>query len=325
MKKSLLLSIIFNCIAATAIGQSVFEPEAIDLGLSVKWASYNLGAEKPESLGLRFAWGEINSKEEFSSENYKYYSVPYYYTDKDGFRVLSPGKWEDIGADITSTEYDAAASLLKGEWRMPTLKEAEELFKKCVVSKAEKNGVIGLKVTADNGNWIFLPNIDWNNSIPYWTSTRFKGTIHVSAEEEAYTYGNYSYPMSSTWSRTLGCFIRPVYGPINIKKEVIIYDVVSEMPSFPGGEKAMVQYFNSNLVFPKDSAEKGITGRVMVTFIVRPDGSLDNIKVTKGIAPNIDKEATRLVEKMPKWHPGKQHGVPVDVNYTVMIPFKLQK
>lgn len=87
MMKSILLSIIFSCIAVTAIGQSIFEPEAIDLGLSVKWASCNLGAEKPEIFGLQYAWGEIISQEENSSENYKYYSAPYSYSDKDGFRI----------------------------------------------------------------------------------------------------------------------------------------------------------------------------------------------------------------------------------------------
>lgn len=324
MMKSILLSIIFSCIAVTAIGQSIFEPEAIDLGLSVKWASCNLGAEKPEIFGLRYAWGEIISQEENPSENYKYYSAPYSYSDKDGFRIDCPGEWKDIGADITSTEYDAAASLLKGEWRMPTLQEVEELFKNCKLSEAEKNGVIGLKVTADNGNWIFLPYIDVPNSTPYWTSTRFtikKGNTHVREEENAYAYGQYTYPSIFAYGRQSHCFIRPVYGPK--KNEIKIYDVVSEMPMFPGGEKAMAQYFHTNLVFPKDSAEKGITGRVMVSFIVRPDGSLDNIKLKKGLAPDIDEEAIRLVEKMPRWQPGKQNGVPVDVNYTVMIPFKL--
>lgn len=103
-----------------------------------------------------------------------------------------------------------------------------------------------------------------------------------------------------------------------------IYDVVEEMPQFPGGPSAMFEYLSKSIHYPKEAEEKGILGRVIVTFVVEPDGSISNVKVSKSVDPLLNKEAVRVVESMPHWIPGKQNGNAVRVKYTTPVTFKLQ-
>lgn len=123
---------------------SVTAGEAIDLGLSVKWASCNLGATKPEDYGNYYAWGETSPKESYGKSNYSYYNAE---TD----RII------DIGEDIGGTSYDAAHVNLDNGWRMPTYKEMDELVRNCNWEWVNINNVRGYRVTANNGNSIFLP------------------------------------------------------------------------------------------------------------------------------------------------------------------------
>ena len=102
-----------------------------------------------------------------------------------------------------------------------------------------------------------------------------------------------------------------------------VYDVVEEMPQFPGGPSALFEYLSNNLQYPVVAEENGVQGRVIVTFIVEKDGSISNAKVVKAVDPSLDKEAIRLVESMPNWIPGKQNGEPVRVKYTVPVTFRL--
>ena len=105
--------------------------------------------------------------------------------------------------------------------------------------------------------------------------------------------------------------------------EETVYDVVEEMPQFPGGPSALFEYLSNNLQYPVVAEENGVQGRVIVTFIVEKDGSISNAKVVKVVDPSLDKEAIRLVESMPNWIPGKQNGEPVRVKYTVPVTFRL--
>lgn len=105
--------------------------------------------------------------------------------------------------------------------------------------------------------------------------------------------------------------------------EEAIYDAVEEMPQFPGGPSALFEYLSTNIQYPNDAYENGIQGRVIVTFIVEKDGSISNTKVSKTVNPSLDEEAQRLVKSMPHWIPGKQHGEPVRVKYTVPVTFRL--
>ena len=101
------------------------------------------------------------------------------------------------------------------------------------------------------------------------------------------------------------------------------YDVVEEMPQFPGGVAAMMPYIARSLRYPKEAEQNGIQGRVIATFIVEKDGSISDAHVVKPIDPALDAEALRVVNAMPKWEPGKQGGQPMRVKYTIPVTFRL--
>ena len=102
-----------------------------------------------------------------------------------------------------------------------------------------------------------------------------------------------------------------------------VYDVVDDMPKFPGGPKAMFDYLAYNVQYPKEMGEVCAQGRVIVSFVVEKDGSLTDFKVLKGVYPALDKEALRVVRSMPKWIPGSQNGVRLRVKYVVPVTFRL--
>lgn len=102
-----------------------------------------------------------------------------------------------------------------------------------------------------------------------------------------------------------------------------LFDVVEEMPMFPGGNAALMDFLANNIKYPQVAEENGIQGRVVLTFIVEPDGSLTEVKVVRGVDIALDKEAIRVVKSMPKWIPGKVGGQPVAVKYTLPITFHL--
>lgn len=108
------------------------------------------------------------------------------------------------------------------------------------------------------------------------------------------------------------------------EEESKVFDVVEQMPSFPGGQQALMQWLSSNLQYPVIAAENGVQGRVIVRFVVERDGSVSNVQVVRSVDPSLDKEAVRVVSNMPNWIPGKQNGEAVRVNYTVPVMFKLQ-
>jgi protein TonB len=103
-----------------------------------------------------------------------------------------------------------------------------------------------------------------------------------------------------------------------------IFTIVEDMPTFPGGEKAMFEYLSKNTKYPTLAKESGIQGVVYVTFVVEKDGSVSDVKVLRGIGGGCDEEAVRVVKSMPKWAPGKQRGKPVKVQYNLPYRFVLQ-
>ena len=107
-------------------------------------------------------------------------------------------------------------------------------------------------------------------------------------------------------------------------EETKVFDVVEEMPQFPGGPSALFEYLSKNIKYPVVAEENGVQGRVIVTFVVERDGSITDVKVVKSVDPSLDKEAQRVVKSMPHWIPGKQNGSAVRVKYTVPVTFKLQ-
>ena len=102
-----------------------------------------------------------------------------------------------------------------------------------------------------------------------------------------------------------------------------IYDIVDQMPKFPGGETAMMEFIGKNVKYPQKAKDEGIQGRVFIQFIVEKDGSIGEVKLLRGIGGGCDEEGIRVVKSMPKWTPGQQAGKAVRVYYTLPIFFKL--
>ena len=103
-----------------------------------------------------------------------------------------------------------------------------------------------------------------------------------------------------------------------------VFFIVEQMPVFPGGEEALRKYIAQSVKYPAIAQENGIQGRVFVAFVVNTKGEVTDVKIARGVDPNLDKEAIRVVTNMPKWAPGKQRGKAVKVSYTVPINFVLQ-
>ena len=108
------------------------------------------------------------------------------------------------------------------------------------------------------------------------------------------------------------------------EEETKVFDVVEQMPSFPGGDAELMKFLSTHIKYPVVDEENGIQGRVIATFVVERDGSISDVKVIKSVDPSLDKEAIRVLKSMPKWIPGKQNGSAVRVKYTVPVTFKLQ-
>lgn len=101
--------------------------------------------------------------------------------------------------------------------------------------------------------------------------------------------------------------------------------VFEQMPEFPGGTKALLSYLASNTKYPGSAVKNGIQGRVVLRFVIGPDGEISNITVLRSVSPEVDAEAIRVVKTMPKWKPGKQNGKVVPVYFTLPVSFKLAK
>ncbi len=122
-----------------------------------------------------------------------------------------------------------------------------------------------------------------------------------------------------------------------LKKEVVvveepvkhepakIFEAVEQMPTFPGGEAALYKFLSDNINYPAEAAEEGVSGRVVVRFVVTKTGAIDQVTIARGKHPALDKEAMRVVKKLPKFIPGKQNGENVNVWYTLPVNFKLQQ
>ena len=114
--------------------------------------------------------------------------------------------------------------------------------------------------------------------------------------------------------------------PLNIPQPVNsnrVYDVVEQMPSFPGGISGLRTYLNQNIRYPAEAQETCVQGRVVVSFVVGKDGHISDVTVLRSVDPSLDKEAVRVIRNMPRWTPGKQGGEPVKVRYNVPVSFRL--
>ena len=118
------------------------------------------------------------------------------------------------------------------------------------------------------------------------------------------------------------------YTAVEVEEEEVeeqqIFQVVEEMPEFPGGLGEGMKFLGKNIKYPQISQENGVQGRVIVQFVVNQDGSIVDPQVVRGVDPYLDKEALRVISMMPKWKPGKQRGKAVRVKFTVPVMFRLQ-
>lgn len=173
----------------------------VDLGLSVKWASCNLGASTPAGKGGYYAWGETSTKTKYTEENYAYYKEGSGYTD--------------IGENIAGTQYDAATVNLGKDWRMPTKDEVQELIDKCTFTYGKVDGVKGYYATGKNGNSIFLPYYGFKYISETFESIEghfWSGSVY----ESDYGWNLVIYDpnkKNSVQNRYYGLQIRPVYSP----------------------------------------------------------------------------------------------------------------
>lgn len=109
-----------------------------------------------------------------------------------------------------------------------------------------------------------------------------------------------------------------------VEGESDVYQIVEQMPKFPGGEAELFHYISKNIHYPQEAKEKGIQGRVFIGFVIEKDGSVSNIRNLRGVDSELDAEAIRVVESMPRWKPGMHRGEPVRVSYQIPIVFKLE-
>ena len=178
---------------------SADEHEAIDLGLSVRWATCNVGAKDPQDFGRLYAWGEVAIKTSYTESNYKYYNEYQY---------------EYIGTNICGTRYDVARQQWGGKWRLPTRSEVSELTSRCTWTADEVEGVAGYRVTGPNGNSIFLPSAGYKTGSTrmekgtggyYWT-----GSLDRQTPSAAYNLNFRGYDDEWSANRAYGFSVRAV-------------------------------------------------------------------------------------------------------------------
>lgn len=182
---------------------------AIDLGLSVLWASCNVGAESPEEIGGLYAWGETEEKDDYSWENYKWcngnYNTLTKYCTNDNYGTVDNKKVLELEDDVAHVKWG-------GDWRMPTYAELNELSTKCKQERTSINGIEGFKFTGPNGNYIFIPVIkgQYYDYCDLWSAS-------ISSYDPYYAYlisynGSTMKPFFTPqyWKRCDGHSVRPI-------------------------------------------------------------------------------------------------------------------
>ena len=203
MNKIRLFACMFFVLALTTgvnAQDGISTDQKVDLGLSVCWAGWNVGASSPEEYGDYYAWGETTTKSSYTESSYQY---------RNGDEFVN------IGSNISGTHYDAARYYWDGNWRMPTKAEFQELKDRCTWTWTTYNGVNGYKVTGPNGRSIFLPAAGLRYGTELYNrgsnGLYWSGSLYESYQSNAYYLGFGSGDRSvHEGSRKCGQTVRPV-------------------------------------------------------------------------------------------------------------------
>ncbi|MBO5846726.1 MAG: InlB B-repeat-containing protein, partial [Bacteroidales bacterium] len=255
----------------------------VDLGLSVKWATCNIGAEAPEQQGLLYAWGETTPKEEYTWDNYKFGPD----TALSKYCAKPDVAWHGFTDTKTTLELsdDAAHVNWQGRWRMPTQAEWNELIEKCTWTQTEYMGVKGYDVKAANGNRIFLPAPD--ESALYASSslleTRPGEALHLPIFDQ--------YDALTAQYRYRAYSVRAVYGPVLPQYCLVNFDA-------NGGEGIMhPQQFSKGALIPLTEVRFTKQASVFSSWNTKADGSGTSYKDKASII--TDKSFTIYAQWMP--------------------------
>ena len=181
------------------------------------------------------------------------------------------------------------------------------------------------KLQADGGGRHFLVNVEASPKAPRKSVEKVKETLRkawalritYSQKEEKETVVDH-----------LILIGKPKHnekeGNIEVERAEEVFQVVENMPEFPGGNAELMKFLAKNIKYPAEAQQKGEQGRVMVQFVVGKDGKLSDIEIMRSISPTLDAEAIRVIKAMPTWKPGTQRGQAVAVKYTIPISFRLQ-
>ena len=232
---------------------------------------------------------------------------------------------ENLAPNETAPDMKAATEPIPAETPMPQQdKDKLVVYKGKVVDKDGKpveraeffiDGMYKLPqdqsfVTDKNGNFSFKA-FKSTPMIVVWKKDGKQMAVQVPAETQ--NISDMKIVMNREWLNP------PVDDPDNP-----VFEVVESMPEFPGGGMtAMMQFLSKNIKYPVNAQKNGTQGRVTVQFIVNADGSISNIGIIRGVDPELDGEAVRVISTMPNWKPGTQKGKPVRVKYTVPVMFRL--
>lgn len=319
-----------------------FNHEYVDLGLSVLWATCNVGATKPEEYGDYFAWGETSPKSDYTWENLKYRTKGNSYKNVKFSKYVAEKKYGTVDnkAQLELSD-DAARANWGGRWRMPTRAEQDELREKCTWTWTIQGGHTGYKVTSkSNDNSIFLPAtghmsgsslINAGSYGDYWSSS-----LNTSSNYDAYNInfhsGNvYKY---TDYFRECGLSVRPVMereaaqstpsssNTLNPSEKVYSSTEVDVAPKFNGGDMGeFTKWVNQNVVYPDIAKQYDIKGRVITKFTIHSNGQISDIQILKGVDSSLDKEAINVLKKAPTLTPAKKGGENVAVSYMLPIDF----
>ena len=271
-----------------------------------------------------------NYKSQYS-ESKTYRSVPdFAHRFKLSIISNSPGKFTNYRLERTNVTYDGDTQKQKSlSWNVvydnqrDRLLTVDDIFvpqEAVKIKESIGNRRQQLLVTNEGLVWGYLlkgelvQNKCYYHKTPLIFTEDFRKLIGGNAFEEE------SQPASGVVLKAKEVVSQPGN---SVDGETKVFDVVEQMPSFPGGQTALFQWLASNIKYPVVAEENGIQGRVIVTFVVERDGSITEVGVVKPVDPSLDKEAVRVTKSMPHWIPGEQKGEPVRVKYTLPVTFRL--